>query len=280
MIKSTKKVLVILTALVIALFPTTTALAAKYTIVKNDSLYKISQLFNTSVNELKTDNKLKSDTIYPGQKLEVNAISYTVKKGDTLSGIAKKYKISLSDLKKANGISGSIIKVGQKLVIPGVKSTATAGAAANNTASSSSSAKNTSTSSSSTGTKTAGAIPYTQAELDLLARLIEAEASGESYNAKVAVGAVVVNRVQSKDWASSINDVIYEKYGEYYQFTPVQNGMIKKAASDASIKAAKEALTGSDPSKGAIYYYDNSSTNSWIRSKTVTARIGKLIFAK
>jgi len=252
--KNLKKFLIALTAFILVLYPMATAYAAKYTVVKNDSLYMIGKLFNTSVSELKTVNNLKSDTIYPGQKLEINAKTYTVKKGDTLSGIAKKYNISLTDLKKANNISGSMIKAGQKLIIPGAKT----GSSASN----------------------ASVIPFTNAELDLLARLIEAEATGESYNVKVAVGAVVVNRVQSKDWANSITGVINEKYGEYYQFTPVQNGMIKNPAGADSIKAAKEALNGMDPSKGAIYYYDNSSTNTWIKSKEVTARIGNMIFAK
>lgn len=284
MIKIIKKFLVVITSFVLILYPASTAYAAKYTVMKNDSLYKISSLFKTTVNKIKTDNKLKTDTIYPGQKLEINAKTYTVKKGDTLSGIAKKYKITLASLKKANSISGSKIKVGQKLILPGIKvnedsKSSSVNTAASYSTTSNSGSKNTA-GSTTTSSNTAGVIPYTQAELDLLARLIEAEASGESYNAKVAVGAVVINRVQSKDWASSINGVINEKYGDYYQFSPVQNGMIKKPASDASIKAAREALTGKDPSKGAIFYYDSSSTNTWIRSKEVTARIGNLTFAK
>lgn len=252
------------------LYPASTAYAAKYTVTKNDSLYKIGQLFKTSVTTLKSDNKLKSDTIYPGQKLEVAAKTYTVKKGDTLSKIAKKNKITLASLQKANNKYKSHIEPGDKLILPGVKPATTS----SNTSTSTS--KNTTTAS----TNNTGVISYTKDELDLLARLIEAEASGESYTTKVAVGAVVVNRVQSKDWASTITDVIYEKYDKYYQFTPVQNGMIKKAASADSIKAAKEALGGNDPSKNAIYYYDNSTTNEWIKSKTVTVRLGNMIFAK
>lgn len=267
-----KKIIMVLlasiTACVIILYPMATAYAAQYTVVKNDSLYKIGSLFNTTVNKIKTDNKLKTDTIYPGQKLEVDAKTYTVKKGDTLYGISKKYGITLASLRKANNISGDLIIVGQKLILPGINEKAASNTASQNNAASSQAAGS------------LAVIPYTQSELDLLARLIEAEAGGESYNAKIAVGAVVVNRVLSKDWASSISGVINEKYGEYYQFTPVQNGTIKNPASDASIKAAKEALSGNDPSNGAIFYYDSSSTNSWIKSKAVTARIGNLTFAK
>lgn len=270
-----KKILMITATCIFMLFPSSTAYAAKYTVQKNDTLTKISKLFNISVKTLKTDNKLKSDIILIGQKLEVNAKTYTVKSGDTMFLIAKKYNILLASLMKANNIYSDLIYPGQKLIIPGIKAETASG----NTAASTSTSSKTSASGS-LAAKTSSVIPYTNAELDLLARLIEAETGGESYNARVAVGAVVINRVQSKDWAANINDVIYQKYGDYYQFTPVQNGMIKKAASEDSINAAKEALSGKDPSKGAIYYYDNSSTNTWIKSKEVTVRLGNMIFAK
>lgn len=271
-----KKSLAITAACVLMLYPASVSYAATYTVVKNDSLYKISQLFKTSVNSLKSDNGLKSDVIYPGQKLEVYAKTHTVQSGDTMFKLAIKYNIALASLEKANNIYNGFIIPGQKLIIPGVKPEANTDTAKNSTTSTTSSNRSSVT----TTANSSAVIPYTNAELDLLARLIEAEASGEAYKVKVAVGAVVVNRVQSKDWASTITTVINEKYGDYYQFSPVQNGMIKKAASDASIKAAREALTGSDPSNGAIYYYDGSSTNAWIKSKTVTARLGNLTFAK
>lgn len=262
------------------LFPATNAFAADYKVVTNDSLFKIGQLFSTPVSTIKQDNKLSSDVIYPGQVIKVPAYIYTVKSGDTLTKIANRYGVTLTALRKANGISGSLIKIGQKLSIPGVKPTS---GTSTSTSGTNSSTGKTGTSAGGTSTSTNGAgtvIPYKSSEVDLLARLIEAEASGESYQAKVAVGGVVVNRVQSNDWAPTITDVIYQKYDSYYQFTPVQNGMINKAASDDSIKAAWAALYGSDPSNGAIYYYDGSTTNQWIKSKTVTAHIDDLTFVK
>lgn len=295
-----KKYLAITAAFIMMLYPASASYAATYTVAKNDNLTKISKLFKTSVKTLKSDNKLKSDKIYPGQKLELKAKTHTVKSGDTMYKLANKYNIALSSLKKANNIYNGRIRSGQKLIIPGVKedsknkanNTAGKNTVTKNTTAKNTTAKNTTVKNSTASTTASKAsavstsatgsklIPYTSAELDLLARLVEAEAGGEDYKVKVAVAAVVINRVQSKDWASTISGVINEKYGSYYQFTPVQNGMIKKAASDASIKAAREALTGSDPSNGAIYYYDGSSTNAWIKSKTVTARLGNLTFAK
>ena len=242
----------------------TTASAASYKVAKKDSLYKISKLFKTSVKTIKKDNKLKSSTIVKGQKIKVRAKIYTVKNGDTLYKIAKKYKISLTNLKKANHKSSNALKVGQKLMLPGIKPTT---------------AKKTA-STTSTASKSKAVISYTSKEEDLLARLITAEATGQPYDAMVAIGGVVVNRVQSSKWPDSIDAVINHVSGGYYQFTPVKNGYIKNPASATAKKAAKAALTGSDPSKNAMFYFDDSSTNSWLWSKTVTAQYGKMVFVK
>ncbi|QOX63495.1 cell wall hydrolase [Anoxybacterium hadale] len=116
-------------------------------------------------------------------------------------------------------------------------------------------------------------------ELDLLARLITAEAQGEPYEAQVAVGAVVLNRVKSGVWPDSIEGVIYQNIGGYDQFTPVVNGWIDKPAKESCIMAAKAALRGEDPTKGAQFYYDDTTTNEWILEKAVSVKIGCMIFA-
>jgi len=122
-------------------------------------------------------------------------------------------------------------------------------------------------------------IPYTQSDVDLLARLITAEAGSQPYNAKVSVGAVVINRVKNPLYPNTISGVIYERSNGYYQFTPVINGWINKPATSDSIKAAYDALKGIDPTKGALYYFDNSATNQWLLSKPVAIRIDKMIFS-
>lgn len=119
----------------------------------------------------------------------------------------------------------------------------------------------------------------TSDDLDLLARLITAEAQGEPYEAQVAIGAVVLNRVQSGVWPDTIKSVIYQKIGGYYQFTPVVNGWIDKPAQAEAVKAAKEALNGVDPTGGAQFYYDDTCTNEWILAKPVSTQIGHMIFA-
>ncbi|MBE5968230.1 MAG: LysM peptidoglycan-binding domain-containing protein [Lachnospiraceae bacterium] len=238
---------------------TSTAYAAEYTVARNDSLYKIGTLFDTTVDALITDNKLTSTTIYPGQVLDVPSSIYTVKRGDTLFLIAGRYGITLTSLRKANHKWDNLIIPGQKLLIPQGKAF---------------------DSSTPATPPSKAVIPYTEAEVDLLARLISAETRGEAYEAMVGVGAVVINRVQSPDWPSSISTVINHVAGGYYQFTPVENGTIRNAPTDDSVKAAWEALYGSDPSNGALFYFDDSSTNQWIWSKPQTARIDSMIFAK
>nr|WP_315023436.1 cell wall hydrolase [uncultured Aminipila sp.] len=116
-------------------------------------------------------------------------------------------------------------------------------------------------------------------DLGLLARLITAEAQGEPYEAKVAVGAVVINRVNSGVWAHTIKGVIYQNINGYYQFTPVANGWINKPAEPESIQAAEAAMNGSDPTSGAQFYYDDKATNAWILSKPISVQIGHMIYA-
>ncbi|MGE5613357.1 MAG: LysM peptidoglycan-binding domain-containing protein [Bacillota bacterium] len=233
------------------------AYGASYTVQKGDSLYKIGLMFNTSVATIKSDNSLKSDIIYPGQKLSVRAKTYTVKSGDTLYLIALKHGVSLEMLRKANNKWDNMIYPGQQLNIPSAGAAANPGNAGN------------------TGN---AVIPYTDAELDLLARLVRAEAESEPYAAKVAVAAVVVNRVKSDLFPDTITAVIYEVSNGYYQFTPVENGWINKPATQTDRNAALEALKGSDPSNGALYYFDDSATNKWLWSKPIKARIGRMVY--
>ncbi|SKA72912.1 LysM domain-containing protein [Clostridium sp. USBA 49] len=246
-----------LLAVSLAVLSTNSAKAANYKVVQGDSLYTISKTFNTNTNTLKNTNNLKSDIIYPGQVLDVPAKTYTVKSGDSLYLISKKYQISLDLLRKANNYWKDTIYVGQTLLIP--EGSVSAVSTPSNISKS--------------------VISYTESDLDLLARLITAEAQGEPYKAQVAVGAVVINRVQSANWPNTIKEVIYQKSNGYYQFTPVLNGWINKPASSTARQAALEALKGSDPTNGAEFYFDNSTTNAWLWSKPISLKVGNMIFA-
>lgn len=115
----------------------------------------------------------------------------------------------------------------------------------------------------------------TSGDVDLLARLISAEARGEPYTGQVAVGAVVLNRVASPAFPNSMSGVIYQSGA----FTCLQDGQFWGTVTDSAYKAARDAINGWDPSGGAIYYFNpNTATSSWIWSRPVITVIGKHYF--
>ncbi len=117
---------------------------------------------------------------------------------------------------------------------------------------------------------------YASADINLLARLIYAEARGESYTGQVAVGAVVLNRVKSASFPNSISGVIYQPYA----FTCVQDGQFNLTPNATAKRAAQDAMNGWDPSYGALYYYNpDVATSTWIFSRQTVVTIGKHVFA-
>ena len=112
-------------------------------------------------------------------------------------------------------------------------------------------------------------------DYQLLARIISAEARGEPYIGQVAVGAVVLNRVEHPSFPDTIAGVVYQPGA----FTAITDGQINEEVYESSKRAAKEALNGSDPSGGAIYYFNPDKTsNKWIRTRPVIKRIGNHLF--
>jgi len=124
------------------------------------------------------------------------------------------------------------------------------------------------------GSSTSG---YSQSDINLLARMISAEARGEPYSGQVAVGAVILNRVEHPSFPDTIPGVLYQNGA----FTAITDGQFNKPVAESAVRAAKDALNGSDPSGGAIYYYNpKKSTNKWMRSRPVITTIGQHIFCK
>ena len=109
-------------------------------------------------------------------------------------------------------------------------------------------------------------------DLYLLARLISAEARGEPYSGQVAVGAVVLNRVEHPSFPNSISGVIYQPGA----FSCLDDGQFDQPIAESAYRAAQEALDGSDPSGGAIYYFNPvTATSAWIWSRPLIVQIGK-----
>ena len=118
----------------------------------------------------------------------------------------------------------------------------------------------------------AGAYSYTDYELDLLARLVQAEGGGESYYTKLRIASVVMNRVSDPDYhADTIEGVIYAKNQFSVTFLRV-NGviMIDRPASEESIRAAKEILDyGSVLPQKVQVFYARGCTEPWVTSRVV-----------
>lgn len=109
-------------------------------------------------------------------------------------------------------------------------------------------------------------------QVDLLARLISAEARGEPYSGQVAVGAVVLNRIKHPSFPNTLSGVIYQNGA----FTCITDGQFNQPVAESAYRAARDALNGVDPSGGAIYYFNPSTaTSSWIWSRPLITVIGK-----
>ncbi|MFD2045411.1 cell wall hydrolase [Ornithinibacillus salinisoli] len=195
-------------------------------------------------------NKLKKLLLISTLSLSVlalptgaDAASYNVQKGDSFWSIANKSGVSVLNLQSANNRSSSLLFAGETINIPNVS--------------------------------------ITQAEKELMAKLIHAEAKGEPYAGKVAVGTVILNRVDHEDFPNSINNVIYERSGGHYAFSPVQDGAINGGYTDEDMKAVNEAIAFRGQGKGSIYFYNpNTAQSNWITTRDETITIGNHVFAK
>lgn len=125
-------------------------------------------------------------------------------------------------------------------------------------------------------TGTVSASTYQESEVRILARLVSGEARGEPYVGQVAVAAVVLNRVKSPAFPNTISGVIFQTGA----FDAVWDGQFDMEPTENSIRAARDALNGWDPTGGCLYYYNPSTaTNSWIWTRQVQLTIGKHAFA-
>lgn len=124
----------------------------------------------------------------------------------------------------------------------------------------------------------AGVPVATSDEINLMARLIAAEAGGEPYEGQVAVGAVVLNRVRSPLFPPTISGVIYEPWA----FESVHNGLIWQVTDlTTATSAAIDALNGWDPTYGALFFWNPAKPVSpWMWTRTIITQIGRHIFAR
>ena len=122
-----------------------------------------------------------------------------------------------------------------------------------------------------------GVTDNTQANTDLylLAKLIHSEARGEPYEGQVAVGAVVLNRVDDAGFPNTLQGVIYQPWA----FTALHDGQFNLEPNSTAYQAAQDALNGWDPTYGCLYYYNPvTATSSWIFSRQTIVTIGRHVF--
>lgn len=131
------------------------------------------------------------------------------------------------------------------------------------------------------------AIPDLKAELNynisrddiiLLARIIHGEARGEDFKGKVAVGSVILNRINSNQFPNSIRDVILQKG----QFSSLMDGQAYYYPGEEELQAARAAILGYDPTLGSVYFYNPeiATNTAWISRRNFVTRIGDHVFLR
>lgn len=129
---------------------------------------------------------------------------------------------------------------------------------------------------SSSGSGSSGSSKYNSNDRYLLAKVIHAEARGESYTGQVAIAAVVLNRVRDSRFPNTISGVVYQPWA----FTAVNDGQINLEPNAKAYQAADDALNGWDPTGGCVYYYNpQTATSQWIFTTKKVTQIGRHVFA-
>lgn len=120
---------------------------------------------------------------------------------------------------------------------------------------------------------------YSADELDVMSRIISAESCDEPYAGKLMVGNVIMNRVRSAEFPSTVREVVYDRRNGI-QFTPVANGTINNTPCDECIQAAKAVLSGRARTLSALYFVNtDAAPNSWAeRNRPFLAKIGSHSF--
>ncbi|HWQ41105.1 MAG TPA: spore cortex-lytic enzyme [Desulfosporosinus sp.] len=120
-------------------------------------------------------------------------------------------------------------------------------------------------------------VGFKNIDTNLLARCVNAEARGEPYTGQVAVAAVILNRIADPAFPKTVADIIYQPQA----FSSVNDGQINLPPSASALRAAQEAVSGTDPSGGAVFFFNPAKTkNKYIWSRPQIKQIGNHMFTK
>ncbi len=233
-------------ALTLMMAPTAHA-STIHTVLPGEGLWTVGAEHNMPYDVIRRTNGLSGNSLQAGQYLRIPE-PYWVQSGDSLWQISQRYGIPMNKLRTVNNEWDSSLEPGQVIYLP---------------------------------TALRPMYWLSDADLDLFARLVSAEAKGESFAGQVAVANVVLNRVKSPDFPKTVRGVILQYYDDIPAFSPVDNGEIYQPATQSAKAAVRTALKGYDYTLGALFFYNPHLTGSdnWIRSRTVTSVFGNHYFA-
>ncbi len=182
------------------------------------------------------------------QKRYRRLAAYRVQPGDSLYWIAGSYGISVAQLREINGLKDDLIQPGQWLSVPldFLK-------------------------------RYPVGLNLSHQEVEWLAQMIYAEARGEPYLGQVAVGSVIINRILSPLFPNTLRGVLLQNNA----FQPMRNGSFHQRPDETARRAALEALSGHDPTGGALYFFNpRLSTDRFMHSRQAVLTIGRHRFTR
>ncbi|WP_304458531.1 cell wall hydrolase [Alicyclobacillus sendaiensis] len=239
------------------------AFASTVTVEPGQSLWTIARAHGLPVQLVEAANPgVNQQNLSIGSSVEVPEVeSVTIKPGDTLFLIGKRYGVSTAEMLAANpAVNPLNLQIGSTVRVPVGLSQPHRAAQAH----------------------VAASIPATSSNLYWLEHVIHAEAGGEPLQAQIAVGDVVVHRMQAGGYGNTVQQVVFQVSDGHYQFESVANGYINSQPDAENVQAALDVLNGDDVVPGALVFYNPSETpsGSWVWQQPVVAKIGHLVFAK
>ncbi len=106
-------------------------------------------------------------------------------------------------------------------------------------------------------------IKLSETDKNVLLRIVEAEATGEDIKGKILVANVILNRVESEEFPDTVEQVVFQRKGSKYQFSPIRDGRYYKVSiTDETREAIERVLNGEDQSQGALYFMSRRQADS------------------
>jgi peptidoglycan lytic transglycosylase len=239
-----------------------TAFGQTYTVRSGDTLSRIAQRFGVTVSALRAENNISGNLILVGQVLEIPGTSspqfreYTVVGGDTLTAIANRFNSTISAIRAANSLSGNLIVVGQKLQIPLNVRTTPSTPSFGSTPPGGSNLSNLQIPNH-PANRRMPRMSHSNYDLEVLARIVKGECPRATpWVGKVAVAAVVLNRVRHRRFPNSIPGVAHQRLQFSCYNANVRQRLYYGAIPQFAWDAARAALAGADPTGGCTHYYN------------------------